>query len=163
MLGAIRMDVPLLLALWLHTVALVIAWGYYGVLGRIVLPALGTSLDLEARARTVATVERRALPLVLGAAVVFTVTGTYLLVVDPDYAGVGAFFASTWSTLMAVKHVLVVGFVALVVVVDRSIRRAASTSADPAAELGRARLAAEAATALGALIVLLTAAAQLAA
>ena len=38
------MDWLLLLALWLHTIALVIAVGYYGVLARIVIPALERSL-----------------------------------------------------------------------------------------------------------------------
>ena len=42
------MDIGLILALWLHTLAFVIAWGDYGVLGRIILPALARSLDVVA-------------------------------------------------------------------------------------------------------------------
>jgi uncharacterized membrane protein len=157
-------DVPLLLALWFHTVALVIAWGYYGILGRIVIPALGRSLDGATQARTLAAVERQALPIVLAAVVLFTVTGTYLLVDNPRYEGLGTFFDSTWSTLMLVKHALVVGFVVLAIAMDRSIRRAAADENGDgrALYLRRARLLAEGATGLGALIVLLTAAAQVA-
>src|SRR5262245_32689576 len=120
------MDVPLLVALWLHSVALVIAWGYYGILGRIVIPALGRSLDGATQTRTLAEIERQALPIVLLAMVLFTATGTYLLIANPRYEGLGTFFDSTWSTLMVVKHALVIGFVALAIAMDRSIRRAAA-------------------------------------
>jgi hypothetical protein len=40
--GAAATDIAELVALWLHTVAFVIAWGYYAILGRIVLPGLET-------------------------------------------------------------------------------------------------------------------------
>jgi uncharacterized membrane protein len=157
------MDLVLLFASALHTVAFVIAWGYYGNLGRIVMPALRRSLDPPAATGTLLAIEARALPLVLVSVVLFIVTGTYLLFVSPDYAGLGDFFANSWSTLMLVKHVVVVALVALGIVVDRLIRRAAAATDDAArsAALGRAELAAEAATGLGAVIVLLTAAARL--
>ena len=45
-------------------------------------------------------------------------TGTYLLVVNQHYGGLGNFFATTWSTLMLVKHAVVIIFVALGVAVD---------------------------------------------
>jgi uncharacterized membrane protein len=101
-------------------------------------------------------------PLVLLSMVLFTVTGTWLLVANPAYAGLGAFFASTWTTLMLVKHGLVVGFVIVAIAVDRLIGRAAEASTDDERRtaVSRVRLGAEAATALGAVIVLLTAAAQ---
>jgi uncharacterized membrane protein len=156
------MDVGQVLAIWLHTIALVIAWGYYGVLGRIVLPGLERSLDVADVIASLDTVERRAVPLVLLSMVLFTVTGTWLLVVDPAYAGPGAYFASTWTTLMLVKHFLVIAFVLVAIAVDRLIRRAggAITEDERRTALGRIRLGAEAATGLGAVIVLLTAAAQ---
>ena len=88
---------------WLHTVALVIAWGYYGILGRIAIPALARSLDSTDQARALADIERRAVPLVLLSVVLFTITGRYLLVVDPAYAGLGNVFGSTWTVLMLAK------------------------------------------------------------
>lgn len=159
------MNVLLVLAVSLHTVAFVIAWGYYGVLGRMVLPGLERSLDRTAQAAALAAIERRALPLIALSLVLFTVTGTYLLVVDSHYAGLGNVFASTWTTLMLVKHGLVVGLVGLGLVVDRLIRRAgeATSDGDRAAVLRRVGLGAEGASGLGAAIVLLTAAAQVAA
>lgn len=157
------MDLVLLFAIALHTVAFVIAWGYYGILGRIVLPALRRSLDPPAATGTLVAIEARALPLVLFSVVLFIVTGTYLLFMSPGYAGLGDFFANSWSALMLAKHVVVVALVALGIVVDRLVRRAGAASDDAArsAALGRVELAAEATTGLGAVIVLLTAAAQL--
>lgn len=158
------MDVGNVIAIWLHTVALVIAWGYYGVLGRIVLPGLERSLDGPGVVNSLDAVERRAVPLVLLSMVLFTATGTWLLVVDPAYAGLGAFFASTWTTLMLVKHLLVIAFVIVAIAVDRLIRGAVAATTDDQrrAAVGRVRIGAEAATALGAMIVLLTAIAQVA-
>jgi uncharacterized membrane protein len=157
------MDVPLLLALWLHSVALVIAWGYYGIVGRIVIPALGRSFDHATQARALAEVERRAVPIVLLSVALFTVTGTYLLIENPRYSGLGQ-FDSSWSMLMLAKHGFVLAFVVLGILFDRSIRRAVGGRTDDAraSNLRQARLIAEGATGLGALIVLLTAAAQLA-
>jgi uncharacterized membrane protein len=159
------MDLALVIALWFHTLALVIAWGYYGILGRMILPGLERSLGPAALGPALLAIERRALPLVLLSVVLFTVTGSYLLVVDAHYSGLGDFFASTWTTLMLVKHVLVIGFVALGVTVDRLIRGLADASSEETrrSALRRLRLSAEAATGLGALITLLTAAAQVAA
>ena len=158
------MDLLAVVAVWLHTVAFVIAWGYYGILARIILPGLERSVAPASLGPTLVAIERRALPLVVLAMVLFGATGTYLLVSDPEYAGLGNFFATTWTTLMVVKHVLVVGLVAVAVAVDGWIRALgeAPPSRDAPVELARVRLGAEAATALGALIALLTAAAQLA-
>jgi uncharacterized membrane protein len=159
------MDLPQVLAVWLHTLAFVIAWGYYGVLGRMVLPALERSLERPAQAAALVAIERRALPLVVLSLVLFTATGTYLLVVDPEYAGLGNVFASTWTTLMLAKHVLVIGLVVVAVYVDRLIRRVGEATSETVRDAALRRLSwsAEGATGLGAVIVLLTAAAQVAA
>jgi uncharacterized membrane protein len=156
------MDLGQVIAVWLHTLAFVIAWGYYGILGRMVLPALERSLELPELAAALVAIERRALPLIGLSLVLFTATGTYLLVVDPHYAGLGNVFASTWTTLMLTKHVFVVGLVLVGVYVDRLIRSVeAATSEDVRrSDLRRLALSTEAATGIGALIVLLTAAAQ---
>jgi uncharacterized membrane protein len=158
------MNVWHVLAVWLHTLALVIAWGYYGILGRITLPALERSLEGDALANALMAVERRAVPLVALSAALFTVTGSYLLVIDPHYAGAGNVLASTWTGLMLVKHVLVVAFIAAAVIVHRLVTGVASARDGDARTTGlrRLRLSAEAATGLGALIALLTAIAQVA-
>jgi uncharacterized membrane protein len=155
-------DAIQVLALWLHTIAFVIAWGYYGILARIVLPALERSLDLPAQASTLLAIERRALPFLGMTLVLFVVTGTYLLVIDPQYAGLGNVFASTWTRLMLVKHTLVVGMVVLVVLVDWMIRQLRHRDGDDlrASDLRLVALAADGVTGDGALIALVTVAAQ---
>ena len=156
------MDAAHVFATWLHTIAFVIAWGYYGVLGRIILPALERSLEGRARAAALLAIERRAIPLILLALVLFTVTGSYLLLGDPQYQGLGNLFATTWTKLIAIKHVVVVGFVVLAALIDWMIRRAPDP--DDADDHGPAfdliGLAADGVTGLGALIALLTVAAQ---
>jgi uncharacterized membrane protein len=158
------MDLVLVLAFWLHTLAFVIAWGYYGVLARIILPALTRSLDRSGQSTVLLAIERRALPLVLVSMVLFFVTGTYLLVSDPDYAGLGHVLASTWTTLMLVKHLLVIAMIGLGVAVDILIRSLAEPPSDDTLESSFRWLSrcAEGAMGLGALIALLTAAAQVA-
>ena len=156
------MDFALVIALWIHTLGLVIVVGYYGVLGRIVIPSLERTLRGPELAEGLAAVERRALPLVLLSVVLFVLTGTYLLVVNPQYGGLGNFFATTWATLMLLKHGVVIAFVGLGVAVDWFARDLVF-AADEAAlrsTVRRMRLCAEVGTALGALIILLTVAAQ---
>ncbi|HYM85054.1 MAG TPA: hypothetical protein VEY67_12985 [Candidatus Dormibacteraeota bacterium] len=156
------MDVAHLLAVAVHTLAFVIAWGYYGILGRIVLPALERSIEGSALGASIAAIERRALPLVALSAVLFTVSGSYLLVADPHYRGLGDVFASSWTVLILVKHVVIAGLVVLAVAVDIEARRVARSTEEPERRraLRRLSLEAEATTGLGALVVLLTAAAQ---
>lgn len=139
--------------------------GYYGILGRIALPALERALDQRTLPVVLMELERRAVPLVVLSAVLFTLSGTYLLVTDPHYAGLGNVFASSWTLLMLGKHAVVIGFVGLAIAVHLLIPRIART----ADGRGRKRdlrwlgFSAEGATGVGALVVLLTAVAQVAA
>lgn len=158
------MDIAQILAISIHTLALVITLGWYGLLGRVILPALGRSLDGPALAGALHALERRAFPFVVIAAVAFTLTGSYLLVVNPQYAGPGNVLASAWTALMLAKHVLIAAGVVLALAVHRRTLRA---GADPgagaqAAVLRGLALRAEALTALGALVIVLTATAQVA-
>lgn len=150
------MDTGLVVARWLHTVAFVIAWGYYGVLARMVIPGL-RDLEPGLAARTLDAIERRALPLILGSIVLFIVTGAYLLVSDDRYAGLGNVADSTWTSLMTLKHVVIVALVGLGVLIDYLVKSAEAPEADTTRRrIGQVRWAAEGATVLGALIVLLT-------
>jgi uncharacterized membrane protein len=150
-----------ILSAWLHTLAFVIAWGYYGILGRMIIPGLDRTLAPEARADALLAIERKALPLVLLSVVLFTITGSYLLVIDPQYEGLGS-VGNAWAAMMLGKHLLVLVLVGLGVVIDRLIRWAADVADDRARAtyLRWLRWATEGATAVGALIALLTVAAQ---
>jgi uncharacterized membrane protein len=157
------MDYLLLVALTVHTLGMILLVGYYGILVRVILPALRHSLDARAAGVTLAAVERRALPLIILAIALFVATGLYLLVVDEHYEGLGNFTASSWTALMGVKHLVVFGMVLLGVALDRLIAMVPDPPDDAAREraMGLVELAAEGMTGLGALVVLLTVAAQL--
>jgi uncharacterized membrane protein len=148
---------------WLHAIASVILVGYYAVLALVVVPVLGRTLDGPALGRAIPAIERRALPLVLISIGVFLVTGTYLLLTDDRFLGMGHFFASGWSTLLVIKHVFVLALVGLGIYVDLLVVPDVGTSADEVARsVAIRRLARSAAviTVLGGLVLLMTAAAQ---
>jgi uncharacterized membrane protein len=148
-------------ATWLHTLAFLIVLGYYGILGRFVVPTLERTLDGPMLTRTLVALERRALPWVLLCVGLFIVTGVYLLVVDPHYHGLGN-ISGSWGALMLLKHLLVAGLVGLGILVDflvRDLDWAPDTAALRRA-VGRIGLVAEGMTGLGAVIILLTVVAQ---
>ncbi|MFN8519559.1 MAG: CopD family protein [Chloroflexota bacterium] len=156
------MDLARLVALTLHTVGFVIACGYYVILARVILPGLVATLDGPAVGRTLLMVERRALPLLVVAIILFATTGTYLMLTDPSYHGLGA-IRDPWSSMMLLKHLVVVAFVGVGAAVDWLIRLVDEAEDEPtrAVALRRVRRTTDAAVVLGAVIVLLTAAAQL--
>ena len=90
-------------------------------------------------------------------------TGTSLLLTDHRFLGIGHFFGGTWSTLIVVKHILVVALVGIGASIDLLVVPEVANPVDEAARtaairrLGRGTAAM---TALGAIVLLLTAAAQ---
>jgi uncharacterized membrane protein len=156
-------DVAQAVATWLHSVATVILLGYYVLLALVVVPVLRRAVDAPTLGRVIPTVERRALPLILGSIGVFLVTGTYLLLTDDRFLGVGHFFGSTWSTLIVIKHVLVIVLIGIGVYIDLLVVPDIATPVDEAAQTAAVRRLARSAAAiavLGAVVLLLTAAAQ---
>jgi uncharacterized membrane protein len=138
------------LAVWFHTLGFLIVMGYYGVLGRILIPAIVQSVEGRGQAAALITTEKKVLPLLLSVAL-FVVTGAYLLVIDSRYEGLGNFFSSTWTTLMLVKHVVVVVMIVAGVAVDLLIGRLDQAASDSArrSAIFRVELAAEGATGRG--------------
>jgi putative copper export protein len=110
------------------------------------------------------SVERQARPLLLPSVGLFVATGAFLLLADDQSEGIGNFFASTWTTLMLAKHGLIVVMVVLAGIVDFLVSEVsyAETDLDRDRLMGRLGLATEATTGVGALVVLLTAVAQVA-
>ena len=156
------MDVLHVASSWLHELAAVALLGYYASLAFVVLPAVRGTAGRSLGAAIQAT-ERRALPWLLACVVVFFVTGISLLVSDAHFGGIGNLFASTWSTLLAAKHVLVIVMVVVGAVVDLLLvpdMTLAETDAEVARAYARVRRSMLALTLLGALVLLLTAAAQ---
>lgn len=157
------MDVLQVATVWLHSLATVILLGYYALLALVVVPVLRRTLDGPAIGRAIAAIERRALPLVLASIGVFLVTGMYLMLTDDRFVGLGHFFGSTWSTLIVVKHVVVVALIGIGVAIDLLVVPDVATPLDERARtvaVGRLARGASAIAALGAIVLLLTAAAQ---
>ncbi len=157
------MDVAQAVVTWIHSLATVGLLGYYAVLGLVLVPALRQTVDAPTIGRVIPGIERRALPMILTAIVVFVVTGTYLLVTDSRFLGLGHTFANTWSTLIVVKHVVVVGLVGIGVYIDLMIIPDIARPIDEAFQAAAVRRLGRSAAAiavLGTVVLLLTAAAQ---
>ena len=156
------MDYPQAGAIAIHTLAMILVVGYYGILGRVVLPALRGSLAGPELAATLSAVERRAVPLLLLSVALFVATGVFLLLADEQSEGIGNLFATTWTTLILVKHGLIVVMVVFGGIVDFLVTEVADAETESERErrLRRLLLATEATTGLGAAVIVLTAAAQ---
>ena len=157
------MDVVLAAAVWLHSLATVVLLGYYAILALVVVPVLRSAVNGPAIGRVIPAIERRALPLVIAATVIFLVTGLYLMLGDGRFSGFGHFFGSTWSTLIVIKHVVVVALVGVGVYLDLLVMPAIAGPVDEAARAAAVARLARSATALvvlGAIVLLMTAGAQ---
>ena len=157
------MDVVQAVAAWLHSLATVGLLGYYAVLGLVLVPVLRRTVNAPTLGRVIPAIERRALPVILAAIVVFVATGTYLLATDARFLGLGHTFANTWSTLIVVKHLVVVVLVLIGVYIDLLVVPNIATPVDEASQAAAVRRLGRSAAAiatLGALVLLLTAAAQ---
>jgi len=157
------MDLAQVGATWLHLLATVALLGYYAILGLIVLPAIRGIVAPRELGESIAAIERRATPVIVGSLVIFLATGVYLMVTDTRYGGVGNVTGSTWATLFLVKHVVVVAMVGLGMYVDALVVRrfAVPGSPDQPAAVRRLAVSTVAMTVLGAAVLFLTAAGQL--
>jgi uncharacterized membrane protein len=156
------MDATWVAMTWLHAVGMVVLLGYYTILGLVILPGLARALDGASLGSAIAAVGRRSRPLVLLAIAAFLVSGIYLMVTAGRYSGLGNLFASTWTTLITIKHLLVLIMLAVAVGVDQLSVAVGHAGSDEArrTDVGLLGLAAQVMVALGAVVLLLTAAAQ---
>ena len=143
---------------WLHVVATVVFVGYYLFTGLIYLPVLEHRMQANILREVLEQVSARLRPYFGGSLLIFLVTGTYLMLINPGYQGLGRFFATPWSALIVIKHVLVLAFLALAVFSERAFL--GKISAEKPEGLKQFRRAVNINTVLGMLIVLLTSLAQ---
>lgn len=151
------MDLPIV-ASWTHLLATVLLVGYFAVMAVIVLPSLARLPAIDG-IEIVATVQRRAMPVLVLSLVTFLATGIFLLTSDPRYAGPGK-VAGEWATLMLVKHLVVVAMLGAGSYADGLVVRAAAGGRGPSTVSARTTWMFRAVAALGALVLLLTAIAQ---
>ena len=147
---------------WLHALATVVFIGHYVLLAMVYLPAL-QGIPQEARGAAVSAISRRSRSWLYAALVAFVISGLYLMLVDPNYLGLGTFFGNPWSILMSVKHLLVFAMIVLGFWFNAILRVGPLASANTGSAQGveRFRAHANAMAVMGAAVLLLTALAQI--
>jgi len=94
------------LSFWLHSLAMTVFIGHYLLLALIYLPAMRQN-PLDVIGPILSGISKKSRLWMYTSLVVFMITGIYLTFVDPNYMGVGN-FENFWSTMMLVKHILMV-------------------------------------------------------
>jgi uncharacterized membrane protein len=108
------------LSTWLHALATIVWIGYYVFTSLIYLPVFERQMPANALRELLEQVSARLRPFFGGALLIFLVTGTHLMLVNENYLGLGDFFGNPWSSLIVIKHVLVLAFLALAVYSERA-------------------------------------------
>jgi putative copper export protein len=132
--------------------------GYSIFTSLIYLPVLERQLHADALRCVLELVSARLRPFFGGSLLIFLVTGTFLMFVNKSYPGLGNFFANPWSAMIVIKHVLVVGFLALAVYAERAF--VPQISEEKPTALKQFRWAMNIDVILGTVILLLTSLAQ---
>ena len=96
---------------WLHAMATVVFIGHYFLLATLYLPAFGNQKP-EIAGPILSDVSKRSRLWMYASLLVFMVTGIYLMIVDPNYLGVGN-FGNMWSIAMLLKHILIVAMIGM--------------------------------------------------
>ena len=146
------------LSTWLHTLATIGMIGYFVFASLIYLPVFERQMQAKELCELLERVSDRLRPLFAGSLLTFLVTGTYLMMINDKYLGLGHFFGNLWSSLIVIKHVLVVPFLALAIFSERAYLKQISDEKPDALKKFRSALSIN--MILGLLILLLTAIAQ---
>jgi uncharacterized membrane protein len=108
------------LSIWLHALATIVMVGYYVFTGLIYLPVLERQMQASALCELLEKVSARLRHYFGGSLLIFLISGTYLMVINERYLGLGNFFANPWSALIVIKHVLVLAFLVLAIYSERA-------------------------------------------
>lgn len=148
------------LCTWLHAIATVLFIGHYLLLALIYLPAFGRQKP-EVAGPILSEVSKRSRVWMYSSLVIFMVTGIYLMLVDPNYLGVGN-FGNFWGIAMLVKHILIVAMIAMGFFYNAILRVGPLMSSNTGAEQAIVRfgLYSKWMAVCGVLVLLLTALAQ---
>ncbi len=145
---------------WLHAIATVIFIGHPLLLSLVYLPAFGTQTS-EIAGPILSQISKRSRWWMYASLLTFLVTGIYLMIVDPNYLGVGN-FGNLWGVAMLVKHILIVTMIGAGFVFNAILRVGPMMSSNHGAEQAIARFASYSRlmSICGVLVLLLTAFAQ---
>jgi uncharacterized membrane protein len=142
----------------LHVLATIVFVGYYLFTGLIYLPVFERQMPTNALREVLECVSKRLRPYFGGSLLIFLVTGTYLMLINKNYLGLGYFFSNPWSILIVIKHVLVLAFLVLAILSERAFMGEISDKKPEAYK--NFKLAINLDTVLGVIIVLMTSMAQ---
>ena len=145
------------LSTWLHAMATVIFIGYYVLLALIFLPVLSKTENGTA----LSEISKRSRSWMYVSLLIFIITGIYLMIADPNYLGF-ADFGNFWGIVMLVKHILIVGMIAMGFWFNAILRVGPlmSSNTGVAQAISRFRWYVNAMAISGVLVLLLTALAQ---
>jgi uncharacterized membrane protein len=145
---------------WLHALATVIFIGHYVLLALVYLPAV-QDVPEEARGAIVSAISKRSRSWLYISLGVFAVTGLYLMLVDPNYLGIGR-FNNAWSVAMLLKHLIVLAMLGLGFWFNAILRIGPLASSNTGGAQAMARFGSHVNTmaVLGAAVLLLTAMSQ---
>lgn len=139
---------------WLHSIASVIFIGHFILLAGIYLPVLSKN------GTTLSEISRRSRLWMYVSLLIFVVTGTHLMLIDPGYLGFMD-FSNFWGIVMVVKHILVLAMLAMGFWFNAILRVGPMMSSNnPEQAIARFRKYINAMAVCGALVLLLTALAQ---
>ena len=108
------------LSTWLHALATIVFIGYYIFLCLIYLPMFERQMQPNALRDLLEKISTRLRPFFGGSLLIFLVTGTYLMLINKNYLGLGHFFGNLWSSLIVIKHGLFLVFLVLAVYSERT-------------------------------------------
>ena len=145
---------------WLHSLATVVFIGHFVLLSILYVPALRDSPQ-DVRGGVLSAISRRSRFWLYGSLLIFAVTGTHLMLADPNYMGIGK-FDNPWTMLMLVKHMLILGMLGMGFWFNAVQRIGPQASSNTGAERAfrQFRRYANGMAVTGALVLLLTAVAQ---
>ena len=150
-------SVLIALSYWLHEMATVVFVGYFVLLAVICLPVLAKIEDRQA----LSGISKQSRLWLYASLLVFIVTGTYIMIVDPNYLGF-ANFGNFWGIVMLTKHILILGMIGMGFWYNAVMRVGPMMSSNNAVKqsIGRFRTYINVMAVSGVLVVLLTALAQ---
>ena len=145
---------------WLHAVATVLFIGHPLLLSLLYLPAFAKA-KAELAGPILSDVSKRSRPWMYGSLLIFMVTGIYLMIVDPNYRGLGD-FGNPWAVAMLLKHILIVAMIGVGFFYNAILRVGPMMRSNTNAEAAIARfsLYSKLMSICGVLVLLLTAFAQ---
>lgn len=145
------------ISIWLHNIGTIILIGHYLLLSLLYIPVLKNE-----KATILSEISKRSRLWMYVSLLIFAVTGTYLTFADSNYLGF-ANFGNVWGILMLIKHLLILGMIAMGFWFNAILRVGPMMRSNNGAEQAmlRFRLYANLMAISGVLVLLLTALAQL--